>query len=83
MSTSVRAPPSRTLVDLTRRIASDKAGLAVDPAFTVSRARAGWTALSYDPTYLAGLESIFNGLRKAEFLNNERSAGPRRAAGGE
>ena len=42
-----------------------KAGLALDPAFSISRARAAWTAMSDDPTYLAQLESIFDGLRKA------------------
>ena len=42
-----------------------KAGLALSPAFTVSRARAGWTAFSDDRTYLAGLESIIDGLRMA------------------
>ena len=30
-----------------------KAGLALNPAFTISRARAAWTAMSDDPTYLA------------------------------
>ena len=42
-----------------------KAGLALDPNFTVSRARASWTAMSDDPTYLAPLEPIFEGMRKA------------------
>jgi TolB-like protein/class 3 adenylate cyclase len=42
-----------------------KAGLALNPAFSVSRARAGWTAMSDDPTYLAQLEPVFEGLRKA------------------
>ena len=42
-----------------------KAGLALNPAFSISRARAGWTAVSDDPTCLAGLERIFDGLRKA------------------
>jgi tetratricopeptide (TPR) repeat protein len=42
-----------------------KAGLALDPTFAISRARAGWTAMSDDPTYLAGLEPIVEGLRKA------------------
>ena len=42
-----------------------KAGLALNPAFTISRARAAWTAMSDDPTYLAQLEPIFDGLRKA------------------
>jgi tetratricopeptide (TPR) repeat protein len=42
-----------------------KAGLALAPSFTVSRARANWTAPSDDSTYLAQLEPIFEGLRKA------------------
>ncbi len=42
-----------------------KAGLALNPTFTVSRARAADTARSDDPTYLAQLEPIFDGLRKA------------------
>ena len=42
-----------------------KAGIAINPSFTVSRARVNWTALSDDPTYLAQLEPIFDGLRKA------------------
>ena len=44
---------------------SVKAGIAINPTFTVSRARANWTAMSDDPTYLAQLEPIFDGLRKA------------------
>ena len=31
-----------------------KAGLALNPTFTISRARAVWAAMSDDPTYLAG-----------------------------
>jgi tetratricopeptide (TPR) repeat protein len=42
-----------------------KAGLALDPAYTVSRRRASWTTQSDDPTYLAQLEPILEGLRKA------------------
>jgi TolB-like protein/class 3 adenylate cyclase len=42
-----------------------KAGLALDPAFAISRARAASTAISDDPTYLAQLEPIFEGMRKA------------------
>jgi TolB-like protein/class 3 adenylate cyclase len=42
-----------------------KAGLALIPAFTISRARADWTAVSNNPTFLAQLEPIFDGLRKA------------------
>jgi TolB-like protein/class 3 adenylate cyclase len=43
------------------------AGLALNPAFAVSRARAAWTARSDDPTFLAGLERILDGMRKAGF----------------
>jgi TolB-like protein/Tfp pilus assembly protein PilF len=42
-----------------------KTGLALNPAFAVSRAHAAWKAMSDDPTYLAQLEPIFDGLRKA------------------
>ena len=49
-----------------------KAGLALDPAYAVSRARAAWTAMSDDPTYLAQLEPILEGMRKAESPSNDR-----------
>ena len=42
-----------------------KAGLALNPTFTLSRSRALWAARSDDPTYLAQLEPVFDGLRKA------------------
>jgi tetratricopeptide (TPR) repeat protein len=42
-----------------------KAGLALNPSFTVSRVRAARTARSDDPSYLAGLEPEFEGMRKA------------------
>jgi tetratricopeptide (TPR) repeat protein len=42
-----------------------KAGLALNPAYTVSRRRASWTAQSDDQTYLAQLEPIFQGMRIA------------------
>jgi len=42
-----------------------KAGLALNPSYTISRIRVAWTARSDDPTYLAGLERIFDGLGKA------------------
>jgi Flp pilus assembly protein TadD len=42
-----------------------KAGLALNPAFTISRARAAWTAMSDDPTYLAQLEPVLDGMLKA------------------
>jgi TolB-like protein/class 3 adenylate cyclase len=42
-----------------------KAGLTLYPAYSITRARAAWTAINDDPTYLAGLEPILDGLRKA------------------
>jgi TolB-like protein/class 3 adenylate cyclase/Tfp pilus assembly protein PilF len=42
-----------------------KAGLALDPAFAISRARAMWTGLSDHPAHLAQLAPIIDGLRKA------------------
>ncbi len=42
-----------------------KSGLALNPAFSVSRARAAYTAMSDDPTHLAQLERLLEGLRKA------------------
>ncbi len=42
-----------------------KAGLALNPAFTISRVRAVWTAMSDDLTYPAPRELILEGLRKA------------------
>src|ERR1700677_2685793 len=42
-----------------------KAGLALNPTYTISRARVLWTAMSDDPTYLAELERMLEGLRKA------------------
>jgi TolB-like protein len=42
-----------------------RAGLALSPTYTISRRRASWTAQSDDPTYLAQLEPIFEGMRKA------------------
>jgi hypothetical protein len=42
-----------------------KAGLALNPTFTISRASAAWTAVSDDPAFLAQLEAIFDGLPKA------------------
>ena len=42
-----------------------KAGVALNPAFTISGVRAAWTARSDDPTFLAGFERILEGMRKA------------------
>jgi TolB-like protein len=42
-----------------------RAGLALNPTFVVSRARATWTVMSDDPTYLAQLDPILEGLTMA------------------
>ncbi len=42
-----------------------KAGLALNPAYVISRIRDAWTARSTDPTFLAKLEPIFESMRKA------------------
>jgi TolB-like protein len=42
-----------------------KAGLALNPAFTLSRACVLWTAMSDDPTYSAQIEPVLEGMRKA------------------
>jgi tetratricopeptide (TPR) repeat protein len=42
-----------------------QAGHGLNPAYTVSRVRATWTARSDDPTYLAQLKPVFEGMRKA------------------
>jgi tetratricopeptide (TPR) repeat protein len=42
-----------------------KASLALNPSFTISRARANWTAMSDDPTYLAPGDRFYEGMRKA------------------
>ena len=41
------------------------AGLALNPTYSISRARAARTAVSDDPTHLAQLETYFDGMRKA------------------
>ena len=42
-----------------------KAGLALNPTYAISRARAARSAMSDDPTFLAQLEPVFEGMRKA------------------
>ena len=44
---------------------SIKAGLALNPAFSISRARATYTAMSDDPTRLAQIERVVEAMRKA------------------
>jgi tetratricopeptide (TPR) repeat protein len=41
------------------------AGLALNPTFTIFRARTNWTVMSDNPTYLAQLEPLLEGMRKA------------------
>jgi len=42
-----------------------KAGLALNPTYVISLARAHWAARSDDPTYLGHAEGILEGMRKA------------------
>jgi tetratricopeptide (TPR) repeat protein len=42
-----------------------KTSLALNSTFSISRARILWTAMSDDPAYLAGLQPVFEGMRKA------------------
>src|SRR5271166_5892033 len=42
-----------------------KVGLALNPAFTISRARVTYTPVSDDPTYLAQADAVLEGMRKA------------------
>jgi TolB-like protein len=42
-----------------------RAGLELCPSFTISVARAAWTAMSEDPTYLAQLLPLLDGMSKA------------------
>jgi tetratricopeptide (TPR) repeat protein len=42
-----------------------RAGLALNPTFSISRARAHWTAMSDDSTYLVQNERALEALRKA------------------
>ena len=42
-----------------------RAGLALNPAFSISRLRATWTAMTDDPTHLAQIDRVLEGMRKA------------------
>jgi TolB-like protein/class 3 adenylate cyclase len=42
-----------------------RVGLALNPTYAISRVRAAWATRSDDPTYLAQLERILEGMRKA------------------
>ena len=61
----VLAAPLAQLGRLEEARSAVKAGLALNPAFSISRARADWTSRSDDPTYLANVEPLLEGLRKA------------------
>ena len=50
---------------LDEAFAAVKAGLALNPAFAVSRVRAVWAPMSDDPVFLSGLERILDGMGKA------------------
>jgi len=54
----------------TARRSATQAGVALNPTFTISRARA--SASSDNPTYLAQRERLFDGLRKAGCRRDER-----------
>ena len=45
--------------------AAVKAGLALNPIYTVSRVGAAWTAMSEDPTYLVQIDRTLEALRRA------------------
>jgi tetratricopeptide (TPR) repeat protein len=46
-----------------------RAGLALNPAFSISRARALWTAMSDDPTHLAQIGPVLGGMAEAGVPN--------------
>jgi hypothetical protein len=48
--------------------------LALDPAFAFSRAHTAWAAMSDDPTFLAQLQPVFDGIRKAGYRSGNRRA---------
>ena len=54
------------------------AGLALNPAFSTSGARAAWTAMSDNPTYLASIEPVLEAMRKAGVPSNDRDVPPPR-----
>ena len=58
-------PPSRSLVDLMRRVPRSRpVSRSTRPSPSPAPAPL-WTAMSDDPTYLAQLEPILDGMRKA------------------
>jgi tetratricopeptide (TPR) repeat protein len=59
------APALAQLGRLDEARSAVKAGLTLSPSFTISRVRRDRTARSDDPTYLAQLEPLLEGMRKA------------------
>jgi tetratricopeptide (TPR) repeat protein len=59
-----------------------KAGLALSPAFSISRASALWREMSDNPTYLAQLEPFSKACARPECPNNNRRPLHRRAPRG-
>ena len=55
-----------------------KAGLALNPDFTISRVCALWTAMSDDLTYRVGAERILKACARPEFPTNDRDPPARR-----
>jgi TolB-like protein/Tfp pilus assembly protein PilF len=47
-----------------------QAGVALNPTFTISRARVAWPEISDDPTFKAQFEDVIEGLRKAGLPEN-------------
>ena len=60
---SISPPHGRISARLSEARSATKAGLALDPTFTIRRFRAG--ASSDNPTYLAQRERVYDGMRKA------------------
>ena len=58
-------PRSRSSVAMDEARSAVKAGLALNPTFTVARARAFWKAMSDDRTFLAGIEHACEGMVNA------------------
>jgi hypothetical protein len=58
-------PPLRHLGRIDEAQSAVKAGLVLNPAYTIGLARALWTAWSDNPTFLAGVQRIVDGLRTA------------------
>ena len=54
-----------------------ESGLALNPAFSISRARDPWMAMSDHPTYVAQLEPLWKACSRPGCPNNNRRQSPR------